>query len=99
MANQRMNANLRVSLFLQDKPGSHSCIEDNKRPQLGGNLYNPTDAPITITIEPKSRAYIPNLFANTKYAHCEAKFTKTHVTFKCPIGGTTPMFNSAAPRS
>lgn len=98
MNNVRID-NLQVSTFLQDRPGNHSFIENQSRPCLGTNLYNPTDADIIITIPAKSRAYLLGQFVNSKYAHVEAKITKTHVTFKLPIGNTTPAFNSGKPKA
>ena len=93
MSNVRID-NVQVSTFLQDRPGNHSFIENQSRPCLGTNLYNPTDQDITIVIPAKSRAYLQGQFANSKYGNVEAKITAKHVTFKCPIGGTVPMFNS-----
>ncbi len=86
--------NVQVSLFLQDRPGTHSFIDNQSRPVLAANLYNPSDHDIVITIPAKSRAYLPGLFANAKYAAVETKVTQKHVTVKMPIGGNTPMFNS-----
>jgi len=86
--------NVQVSAFLQDRAGNHSYLANQHRPMLGVNLYNPADQDITITIKAKDRVYLPGLFANEKYAHVEAKITKTHVTVKLPIGGNTPVFNS-----
>ena len=91
--------NLMISLFLQDRPGSHSYLANQHRPVLSGSLYNPSDADITITIPAKSRAYLPGLFANEKFAHVETKITAKHVTVKMPIGGNTPMFNSGKPKA
>jgi len=86
--------NLQVSLFLNDRPGNHSYIQNQSRPMLSGSLYNPSDADITIVIPAKGRTYLPGLFDNSKYANVETKLTKTAVTVKLPIGGTTPVFNS-----
>ncbi len=86
--------NVQVSVFLQDRPGTHSFIENQSRPVLAANLYNPSDQDITIVIPAKSRAYLNGVFANTKYAGVDVKVTAKHVTVKMPIGGNTPMFNS-----
>jgi hypothetical protein len=91
--------NLQVSTFLQDRPGSHDWTANQSRPCLGTNLYNGTDEAITITIPAKSRAYLPGQFDNSKYGGVEAKLTKTHATFKIPIGKSTPAFNSGKPKS
>lgn len=105
MSNALRLSNIQVSLFLNDATvgpqASHSWLLNNARPPLGGNLYNPTDQPITIVIPPKSRAYLPGLFANTKYANVKATINKakTLATFACPIGGTTPVFNSGKPQT
>lgn len=85
---------LAVSTFLQDRPGNHSFIDNQSRPVLGTNLYNPSDADITIVIPAKSRVYLPGQFANTKFANCKVKVTDKFVTIQMPIGGNTPMFNS-----
>ena len=91
--------NLMVSLFLQDRAGNHSYVLNQSRPMLSGSLYNPSDEDITIVIPAKSRAYLPGLFANEKYAHVETKLTAKFVTAKMPIGGNVPMFNSGKPKA
>jgi hypothetical protein len=92
-AAQRLD-NVLVSLFLQDRPGSHSFIDNQSRPVLSGSIYNPSDSDITIVIPAKSRAYLPGLFANAKFADVKTKVTQKHVTIQLPIGGTVPVFNS-----
>lgn len=91
--------NVLVSAFLQDRPGAHSFIENQSRPVLGINIYNPSDAPITITIPAKERVYLNSLFPNAKFGNVKTTVSKTHVTVKMPIGGTVPMFNSGKAKS
>ena len=91
--------NVQVSAFLQDRAGNHSYLANQHRPVLGINVYNPSDQPITITIAPKDRVYLPGLFANEKYANVGMNITKTHVVAKMPIGGNTPVFNSGKTKS
>jgi len=95
-----------VSLFVNDalpgtKAANHSWLVNQSRPPLSGNLYNPTDSDITITIPAKSRSYLPGIFANAKFAHVEAKLSakKDKATFVVPLGGTNPAFNSASSKS
>ena len=88
--------NVMVSMFLNDRDNNHSFIANQSRPPLSVNLYNPGDTPITIVIQPKERAYLPGMFANEKFAHVKTTVNKdkTFVTFKLPVGGNTPVFNS-----
>lgn len=92
---------VQVSTFLQDRPGNHSYIENQSRPMLGTNLYNPSDQDVIIVVKAKSRVYLAGQFDNSKYAGVEAKINaaKTFVTLKLPIGGNKPMFNSGKPKS
>lgn len=87
--------NIKVSTWLNDRPGNHSCIENHDRPPLGTNLYNPTDVEITITIPAKSTVYLPGQFVNSKYAGTKIKFTEKHVTVQMPINAGSPQFQSA----
>lgn len=91
--------NVKVSAWLQDRPGNHSFVENQDRPVLGVNLYNPSDQAITITIPPKTAAYLPGLFANSKYAKVQTKLTEKYVTVRLPIGAGSPVFNSGKPKT